>query len=382
MSSLSSRLDALRGPVPATPHNARSLAALTANPGCRRRLLLDAAGIDKDALAVHLGHPLPPAKSPRAMTRGAQFEAQVKDQGGAELLSLLRDVLDLPLAEAAHNDLSVGGTNDKSLPLRHDRTRRLVLEAARGDGTKRTMLDHPVLKLTVAGHPVFLEPDLVAFQSQGVFHVVEIKSFAVIDGQAPGDKIAGAVLQGAAYIIALQDLLADAGLSRSHVSTTLLLITPHNFSRRPVASTIDARQHIKSLRRQLNRLERVEDLLAQLPDGTTFDLVYDRKDPRTRTATRDRDELTKAVNTTEARYRSTCRLHCQLTYFCRAQARDGQLVDVLGSTARENLGSVEAIPTALGLAEGRLAAAPDQEDLAAALRHAENIRNELFGDAA
>lgn len=226
MSSLSSRLGTLRGPVEPKPHNARSLAALTANPGCRRRAILDAAGVDKEALAVHLGHPLPPTQSPRALSRGAQFEAQVKDQGGAELLSLLRDKLHLPLPEAAHTDLSVLGTSDRAMNVRHARTRSLILEAAHGKGASRTMLDHPVLELTVAGRPVFLEPDLVAFQSEGIFHVVEIKSFAVVDGQAPGDKAAGAVLQGAAYIIALQDLLTRAGFSPERVSTTLLLITP------------------------------------------------------------------------------------------------------------------------------------------------------------
>ncbi|WP_037622849.1 hypothetical protein [Streptomyces aureus] len=382
MSSLSSRLGTLRGPAAPKPHNARSLAALTANPGCRRRALLDAAGVDKDALAVHLGHPLPPTQSPRALSRGAQFEAQVKEQGGAELLSLLRDVLHLPLPEAAHSDLSVIGKSDKSLPVRHARTRALILEAARGQGPSRTMLDHPVLMLTVPGQPVFLEPDLVAFQSEGVFHIVEIKSFAVIDGQAPGDKVAGAVLQGAAYIIALQDLLTSAGLDADRVSTTLLLITPRNFSRRPMASTIDARQQIKSLRRQLERLDRIEDLLDQLPFGITFDLAYDSDDPRTRTATRDRDDLAKALNAAEARYRSNCSHHCQLAHFCRAQAHEGRLVDVLGSTACEDLGSIDTVPTALGLADESLRPAPDQEDLAAALRHAENIRNELFGGAA
>ncbi|KUN35835.1 hypothetical protein AQJ30_24555 [Streptomyces longwoodensis] len=382
MSSLSSRLGTLRGPVEPKPHNARSLAALTANPGCRRRAILDAAGVDKEALAVHLGHPLPPTQSPRALSRGAQFEAQVKDQGGAELLSLLRDKLHLPLPEAAHTDLSVLGTSDRAMNVRHARTRSLILEAAHGKGASRTMLDHPVLELTVAGRPVFLEPDLVAFQSEGIFHVVEIKSFAVVDGQAPGDKAAGAVLQGAAYIIALQDLLTRAGFSPERVSTTLLLITPRDFSRRPMASTIDARHQIKSLRRQLDRLERIEDLLGQLPAGITFDLAYDGPDARTRTATRDRDDLTKALNTTEARYRANCRHHCQLAHFCRAQAHEGQLIDVLGSSASEDLGGIDTIAAALGLADGSRAPAPDQEDLATALRHAESIRNELFGGAA
>ena len=36
------------------------------------------------------------------------------------------------------------------------------------------------------------EPDLVVFQLNSQFRVVEIKSFAVIDGRADGDKVAAA----------------------------------------------------------------------------------------------------------------------------------------------------------------------------------------------
>src|SRR6266542_2655711 len=46
------------------------------------------------------------------------------------------------------------------------------------------LFDHPLLRLSVGGRDVYLEPDLIAFQWKGQFHVVEIKSFPVIDGQA------------------------------------------------------------------------------------------------------------------------------------------------------------------------------------------------------
>ncbi|MFD0119584.1 hypothetical protein ACFVZL_34910 [Streptomyces sp. NPDC058320] len=297
MSLLNDRLDALRGPVPAKGHDARTLAALTVNPGCTRRAVLDAAGVDKDAIAVHLGKPRPLAKSSLALRSGAIFEQQVKADGGAELLRLLREVLGLPLPEAAHTDLANVGTQDASLQVRHAYTRTAVLEAVRSTGPSRTLLDHPILQLTVAGHPVYLEPDVVAFQIDGVFHIIEIKSFAVVDGQANPAKVAAAVTQAAAYILALRELLENEGIDQGTVSDDVILVMPRNFSHRPTASLVDARQKVAALTRQLSRLTRIEPLVDALPPDTTFDLAPDR-DGR---PTRDPKALTAALQTTAAR---------------------------------------------------------------------------------
>jgi hypothetical protein len=67
------RLAALRGPVPQRSLDARALAALAANPGCHRRALLDAAGVDKAVLADRLGSPAPFGQSPFAIARGHIF---------------------------------------------------------------------------------------------------------------------------------------------------------------------------------------------------------------------------------------------------------------------------------------------------------------------
>jgi hypothetical protein len=61
-----------------------------------------------------------------------------------------------------------------------------------------------LLTLEVAGQAVYLEPDLIAFRSQGRFHVVEVKSFAVIDGQADPSKVAAASIQSAVYVLAVR----------------------------------------------------------------------------------------------------------------------------------------------------------------------------------
>lgn len=373
MSLLNDRLDALRGTVPAKGHDARTLAALTTNPGCTRRALLDAAGVDKDALAVHLGKPRPLAKSSIALRSGAIFEQQVKADGGAELLRLLREVLGLPLPEAAHTDLASVGTQDASLQVRHAYTRTAVLEAIRSTGPARTLLDHPILQLTVAGHPVYLEPDVVAFQIDGAFHIIEIKSFAVLDGQADPAKVAAAVTQAAAYILALRELLENEGIDKDAVSDDVILITPRNFSRRPVASLVDARKKVAALTRQLSRLTRIEPLLDALPPHTTFDLAPDPDDR----PTRDPKALAAALQTTSARYTPACRHFCDLAYFCRSEARDEGSIDVLGTGVRDDLGGIDHITTALRLADGTRTPAPDQTDLAAALQHAHTIRAQL-----
>ncbi|NEC22510.1 hypothetical protein G3I50_30335, partial [Streptomyces parvus] len=92
--TLRQRLAELRGPsVAPHPLDARALAALAANPGCKRRALLDGAGVDKGVLATALGSPAPFGQSQFAFMRGNAFEAKVKADGGAELLRLLYERL-------------------------------------------------------------------------------------------------------------------------------------------------------------------------------------------------------------------------------------------------------------------------------------------------
>ncbi|MCZ9339113.1 hypothetical protein NGM37_15145, partial [Streptomyces sp. TRM76130] len=78
--ALRHRLAELRGgpDVPPKALDARALAALAANPGCRRRAILDGAGVDKTSLASALGAPSVFGQSQFAFVRGNAFEARVK----------------------------------------------------------------------------------------------------------------------------------------------------------------------------------------------------------------------------------------------------------------------------------------------------------------
>lgn len=168
MNGTEARLAQIRGRALPKSHNARTIAALASNPGCARRAILDAAGADKQRIAAYAGFPAPFGQSRFALARGNAFEAQLKTDGGAELLTLLREHLRLPIPEAHYDDLSEVGGNT-SLDVRHARTKNLLARAATSGQDAGTMFDHPLLRLEVGGRHAFLEPDLIAFQLYGTF---------------------------------------------------------------------------------------------------------------------------------------------------------------------------------------------------------------------
>jgi hypothetical protein len=348
-------------------HNARTIAALATNPGCRRRQLMDAAGIDKQRIAAYLGHPAPFGQSTFAITRGNSFEAQVKADGAAELLRLLREHLNLDIPQAHYDDLNdVGGNTSPG--LRHAETKNRLANAAAGTGT---MFDHPLLTLGVGGHHAYLEPDLIAFQLNGKYHVIEIKSFPVIDGQADPDKVAAAAIQSAVYVLALRQ--ATTG----DVADEVILVCPENFSNRPVATSIDVRKQLTVLTRQLARLARIDDLLDILPCNLTFDLDPDSAGvPRRKPA-----DLAEAIQEIDARYAPECLSTCEMCFFCRDEAA-GQTA-ALGKQVREDLGGIEHVATVLSVARGTLQPerGSDLAEAAIRLRSAAAIRAGILQQA-
>ncbi len=349
-------LDRLRGGTTRKRHNARTIAALTGNPGCSRRAVLDAAGVDKPKLAETIGFPGDFGQSRFALARGNAFEAMLKAGDGA----LLREALGVPEATpVAYADL--GADADDTLSERHDRTRALL---AGGDAT---LIDHPVLTLEVAGQTVFLEPDLVAFRRDGRLRVVEIKSFAIVDGQADSAKVAAAAIQAAVYVLALRALVPD-------VDHDVVLVCPSNFSFRPVAVVLDVRKQLSTLRRQLARLSSVAALVEALPAGLSFDLALPP------------DALIAALGQVSARYAPECLSACELAVYCRHESAG--TTAALGRSVREALGGIDTVAEVLALASGSAPPAsgaappaPDQAEAAALIRAAARLRAEALGPA-
>jgi hypothetical protein len=365
-----SGLDRLRGRALPKNHDARTIAALAANPGCARRALLDAAGVDKQAVAAHVGYPAPFGQSQFAIARGNAFEAQVKEGGGAQLLTLLREHLDLDVSEVGYADLNdIGGNEQRE--LRHRHTVHVLTGA---DQPGRTLLDHPLLRLQVGGRHAYLEPDLIALRLDGTIHVIEIKSFAVIDGQADGGKVAAAAIQSAVYVRALRDLMAEAGADPAAVSHRTILIAPKDFSSQPTATSLDVRKQLGVLDRQLSRIASIEDLLARYPRTLTFDLDRDEKDRRPR---RPKAELTAAIKQVAANYAPECLATCELCFLCREEAAG--TTGALGKPVREDLGGIEYTAAALSLARGQLPT-PERAEIAAQLLRAAQLREQVLGE--
>ncbi|MFB6835472.1 hypothetical protein [Streptomyces sp. NPDC056361] len=347
----------LRGPtVVPRPLDARALAALAANPGCRRRALLDGAGVDKSALAAKLGSPAPFGQSQFAIVRGNSFEAKVKADGGRELLRLIGadepDGVSVP-------DLAAAGPEGRTA-----RT-ALALREATGSGGW-TLLDHPLLALEVAGSPVYLEPDAVVVRPDGGWTVVEIKSFPMIDGSADAAKVGAAARQAAVYVLALERVAARTEGAR--VAHSVVLVCPKDFSNVPTASVVDVRKQRSVTRRQLDRLTRIDEIAGALPEGVSFDVVE-----------RSPEELARSVECVPHQYAPECLAACELAFHCRSRAREADAVETLGRSVRAELGGLTTVGAVLAAARGEQG---DPRDPAvAALRRARALREEALSTA-
>ncbi|WP_053699392.1 hypothetical protein [Streptomyces sp. NRRL F-5755] len=343
---LRQRLSELRGPgVRPRPLDARALAALAANPGCRRRSLLDGAGVDKAALAGALGSPAPFGQSQFALARGNSFEARVKADDGADLMRLLHERMDAGAAPpepgaVAVPDLSAAGPEGRAA-----RTALALREATTAGGW--TLLDHPMLTLEVAGSPAYLEPDAVVVHPDGGWTVVEIKSFPMIDGAADPAKVGAAARQAAVYVLALERVAAQVAAATGRtvpVRDRVLLVCPKDFANLPAAEAVDVRKQLATTRRQLQRLTKVEEIAGQLPPGTTFDL---RLADDGKTVTRSAEELAEAVEAVDAAYAPECLSACELAFHCRGRSRAAGAVETLGRGVRGELGGLRTVAEVL-----------------------------------
>lgn len=354
--------------MPAKALDARALAALAANPGCRRRAILDGAGVDKAALASALGSPPAFGQSQFAFVRGNAFEAKVKADGGTELLRLAHEKLDRPAeppTAARVPDLTAPGPEG-----RLERTRlalREATEAANAAPGTWTLLDHPMLALDVAGSPVFLEPDAVVVHPDGSWTVVEIKSFPMLDGAADPAKVGAAARQAAVYVLALEGVAAALDPA-PRVRHRILLVCPKDFSNLPTASAVDVRRQRAVTARQLARLTRIEEIADALPE----DVCFSPRLPAERLAT--------AVESVPAAYAPECLSACELAFHCRERSRAAGAVTALGRPVRAELGGLSTVEDVLAAARGR---AGDPGDPAvAALRRAAALRAEALEAAA
>jgi hypothetical protein len=339
-------LDRIRGSLPKGRANARTVAALTDNPGCARRRVIDAAGVKAYELAERLGHPVTRGQSPFAIVTGTRFEARLKTGSDYKLLvEVLKPFVDLPVEGLQCRDLGrVKGTKlgVESLEERARLTDEVLSAIARGDADAPHLVDHPVLVFDLAGAPVYLEPDALAFRVGTKLELVEIKSYPVIDGQAASEKVSSTAGQAAVYLLAMRATLARLGFDPNLLSWSVILVASKNFGRTPVAHRIPLRKKTMALERVLRAVPKTSTLVASLPETFTLDV-----DPKKTGGAAERKALDQAVHQLPMLYVPECLASCDMARYCRQQAIIEDDPARLGRAARDSLAGVPTLSDAL-----------------------------------
>lgn len=267
--------------------------------------------------------------------------------------------------------------------LRYRATRELLTEAVRG-GRPRAVYAEPVLALEIEGAVALLEADALVYREGGRFTVVGIRSFPVIDGQAPTAGLTAAVRQLALHQLALRRMLEQAAGpgAAGLVADEIVLICPENYSNVPVAVRHHARQQADAIELLLARQSRAERraalarLAESLPGGLDFDLGRAAGLPAPR---RSADDLAKALDSVPARYGAGCRAACDLAGYCGREAARAEIPALLGATVRDALAGIPSLGAALQLLHGAAEPAAEQAEAVRMLRRAAQLRAEILG---
>jgi hypothetical protein len=335
--------------------NARGIAALADNPGCRRRAVLDASGVDAVRLADAADAPASYGQSAFAMVRGRGFEHTVLRNDAKALSTLLAK--HYGVAGQAYRVLDLGVPDEHGagrLAARVADTRTAIV--AMLDGSMSSMLVvHPVIAMQIpwAATPVYLEPDALVLAGTGDGRIVcvEIKSRPVIDGVVDPAIASSAARQVAVYVHALRALLTELGQDPTLMSADALLVMPWNASNRPVGHPLDVRHTIQSLRRQLARMAQADVVLNGLPDGFTLDAdaIVARLGGNAPDAVRAA-AVAREVRRLPANYLPSCRSSCQMAEFCHRDAMLAGDPALLGVDVRDHLGEITDLYEAVRIA--------------------------------
>lgn len=367
MTAPPNQLERFRGGFPRQPLNARRVASALEAPGCQRRTALEAAAVNLDRLASLIGGDPRDRQSPFAIGRGNQFEQQVTANGMASIIALARQELDLEIPEVRQCDLSAaalrsaypGVTGAQMNELRATLTRQRVEEMLTDPPQAYNLIRHAMTRIDFGGQIVYLEQDVLAFAVDGRLYVVEIKSYPRIDGRADPTKASATIRQTAVYVLSLQQLVTELGAPPDVVNTTTMIVLPENLSFHPTAMTRDIDMFVRRLRRQLDLVPRVSDILDAVPPGTCLPA-----DPGDGAGGREKAAAAAAAREALAalppRFTDGCVL-CPLFHHCRDEAELHRSTARLGAVVAGACGNVTDITAALELADGRRAPANASE---------------------
>lgn len=372
----------LRGGFPETALTARRIAMSTESPGCVRRKSLDAAGVDTTKLAS-LINGRADRQSPFVITRQAAFERQVigENDGMSRVLALAREHLGIPAHLVGVVDLSeasLRGENVKvTAEMRVIKTRHEIKRLLEENEEEVELIRSPLLKLTVGSRTAWLEPDVVALASAGRIHILEIRSFPLIDGNADLDLASRTVMEAAVHVMTMRQLAVELGFGPDRISSQALIVLPDNLSLAPTAKVVDTSRALTRLARALEAESAILDevagieLIDPLPALPAKDASFSEQKEAA-------SKARAAISRLPFRFRDGCNA-CPMFRVCRVDAEAQGLAVRLGTNVAQAVGSIETVGRAWDLITGLTAPVTEGEaavvnDLQAALRAVERVQ--------
>ncbi len=296
---------------------------------------------------------------PLAIKRGRLFEEILKKDDYAELLNLLYEQ-DAAMG-AFGADARIARLRDIPVPsgrsgleLRAAATRVELGKIARKAWDAPTLIDGAVIRARIAGEIAYFEADGLAAATGGALHVVEAKSFPLIDGRCDPVKLGAACVQAGLYAGLVRAQLHEDGLPGETVSDTGFIVLPRNTRLgRAVLLRQNLTFHIRRAARLLS--------LASLDVGVV-ERIQDHPFPSENTVAAERiDALSHLMDQAGTQYRPECLEHCAAAKLCRERAYRAGRVALLGDQVRRELTGIDTLPRVLELAGGAEALESEQD---------------------
>ncbi|AIV50670.1 hypothetical protein [Burkholderia pseudomallei] len=351
-------LTRLRGTHGAEEPGARGIERVARNPDCLRLRALTIAGFTPASAAKILGVSPDEGQSPFALAMGQRFEKHLIENGGANLFALYRERNLLSVQESKFisvDDLSPG-SSAKALRRREQETRNLLRAKLRGDPKAPNLIVKPRLLVTLVGVPHAIEPDfLVAADADPFYRVGELKSYPDRGGKTDPADIRSACRQAAVGVVGLRQALTAFDTwnpaSLAVPSADLVMRVTGLFM--PTLSRMAIEGEVDSIERAIGEAPtNLEELEAMLPrDATLSEAAVIGRIPNN--------------------YRPSCKEHCAMWQYCRAQALDENHPVILGDQAAEMLAPAGSITRALELMRGASPRNPAEATLAQELQAAD-----------
>jgi len=378
-----------RGEFPSATPTTRRIAEGLSLPACERRRVLDSEGIDLRKLSRLLTQDNG-QQSPFLIRRTQQFERRVLSNGMADVIDLARRELDLRIEEvkqsvidaASIRDAVPGLTPDQVDRQRADRTAAYLRDMLTQPSVAVNLLQKPLIRLRLGGREVLVEQDLmVCAAANETVHLVDIESFAEIDGYLDPEQVGQTMAACAVAVISLRQMATTMGVDPKRISDRMLLVTPSQTGFTPVGRLLNLSHHIARLEVLIDNLDRLCDANGLADElGATgapgANLPAMPLTPGTDDWAAAERRAWEAISPLATHLTEAC-MSCPMFRACRREAQTTRSVTVLGTGAAQEAGGVFSVTRSIELANGATPASPAEAGIAAAL-----VRARLATEAA